>query len=191
MNINFKEKNILLTYHPVTLEHNSSKNAFRILLDVLNERQDINIIFTAPNADPDSDIIFKMIHNFIEKNKNRSTFFTSMGHLKYFSCLNTVDAMVGNSSSGMTEAPALGIPTINIGDRQKGRIHIPSIINCEPTKSSINSAFELLYSKKFQSNLKNIINPYGDGETGKKIVKILKNVDLPKNMKKTFFDLKI
>ncbi len=191
MNINFKEKNILLTYHPVTLANNSSQNSFKALLSVLNERADINIIFTGPNADPGSDIILKMIKDFIKKNKNRSVFFTSMGHLKYLSCLQFVDAMVGNSSSGITEAPALSIPTINIGDRQKGRIQTPSIINCEPTLSSINSAFELLYSTKFQSNLVDIFNPYGGGEAGKKIANKLKDIKLPKNIKKTFFDLKI
>ena len=132
-----------------------------------------------------------MIKDFIKKNKNRSTFFTSMGHLRYLSCLQYVDAMVGNSSSGITEAPALGIPTINIGDRQKGRIQTLSIINCEPTLSSINSAFELLYSAKFQSSLADIANPYGKGEAGKKIANTLKDIKLPKNIKKTFFDLKI
>ena len=160
-------------------------------MDVLNERTDVNIIFTAPNADPDNDIIFKMINDFIDKNNNRSVFFMSMGHVKYLSCLQYVDAMVGNSSSGITEAPALGIPTINIGDRQKGRIQTSSIINCEPTTLSINAAFELLYSTKFQSSLTNIIHPYGEGKAGKKIANILKDIKLPKNIKKTFFDLKI
>ncbi|MCT7546485.1 UDP-N-acetylglucosamine 2-epimerase [Aliarcobacter cryaerophilus] len=183
-------KNILVTFHPVTLENSTAQEQFKELLDAIDELEDTNIIFTKANSDTDGRVINKMIDDYVTKNSNKSIVFTSLGQLRYLSALQYVDAVVGNSSSGLAEAPSFKIATINIGDRQKGRIKASSVIDCEPNKDSILKSFEKLYSKEFQETLKTTINPYGDGYASKKIVEILKNVDLKNILKKSFYDLK-
>lgn len=131
-----------------------------------------------------------MIDEYVTKNSHKSIGFTSLGQLRYLSALQYVDAVVGNSSSGLAEAPSFKIGTINIGDRQKGRIKASSLIDCEPNKGSILQAFDRLYSKEFQETLRTTINPYGDGCSSKKIVEILKSVDLKNILKKSFYDLR-
>ncbi|WP_313956380.1 UDP-N-acetylglucosamine 2-epimerase [Aliarcobacter cryaerophilus] len=183
-------KNILVTFHPVTLENSTAKEQFQQLLDAIDELEDTNIIFTKANSDTDGRVINKMIDEYVTKNSHKSIVFTSLGQLRYLSALQYVDAMVGNSSSGLAEAPSFKIGTINIGDRQKGRIKASSVIDCEPNKDSILKSFEKLYSKEFQETLKTTINPYGDGCVNKKIVEILKSVDLKNILKKSFYDLR-
>lgn len=191
--IGFKlnKKNILVTFHPVTLENATSKNQFKELLDAIDELEDTNIIFTKANSDTDGRIINQMCDEYVAKNPHKSVCFTSLGQLRYLSALQYVDAMVGNSSSGLAETPSFKIGTINIGDRQKGRIKAASVIDCEPNKQSIKKAFEKLYSKEFQEILKSVKNPYGDGCASKKIIKVIKNVDLKNILKKSFYDLKV
>ncbi|MGH2307423.1 UDP-N-acetylglucosamine 2-epimerase [Aliarcobacter sp. ERUVET-8] len=190
--IEFKlnSKNILVTFHPVTLENSTAKEQFQQLLGAIDESEETNIIFTKANSDTDGRVINKMIDEYVTKNSNKSIVFTSLGQLRYLSALQYVDAVVGNSSSGLAEAPSFKIGTINIGDRQKGRIKASSVIDCEPNKDSILKSFEKLYSKEFQETLKTTINPYGDGCASKKIVEILKNVDLKNILKKSFYDLR-
>ena len=190
--IEFKlnSKNILVTFHPVTLENSTAKEQFQQLLDAIDELEDTNIIFTKANSDTDGRVINQMIDEYVTKNSHKSIVFTSLGQLRYLSALQYVDAVVGNSSSGLAEAPSFKIGTINIGDRQKGRIKASSVIDCEPNKDSILNSFEKLYSKEFQETLKTTINPYGDGYASKKIVEILKNVDLKNILKKSFYDLR-
>jgi len=190
--INFKlnKKNILVTFHPVTLENSTAKEQFLELLKAIDELKDTNIIFTKANADTDGRIINQMIDEYVEKNKNKAIAFTSLGQLRYLSAMKYVDAVVGNSSSGIIEAPSFKIGTINIGDRQKGRVKAKSVIDCQPTKEEITKAFEKLYSKEFQKLLKSVKNPYEKEKyPSKKIVEILKNSDV-KNLKKSFFDIK-
>lgn len=191
--IEFKlnSKNILVTFHPVTLENSTAKEQFQQLLDAIDELEDTNIIFTKANSDTDGRVINQMIDEYVTKNFQKSVQFTSLGQLRYLSALQYVDAVVGNSSSGLAEAPSFKIGTINIGDRQKGRIKASSVIDCEPNKDSILKSFEKLYSKEFQETLKTTLNPYGDGYASKKIVEILKNVDLKNILKKSFYDLKV
>ena len=117
-----KEQTILVTYHPVTLDENDTRMQFQCLLNVLNDRQDIRIIFTLPNSDTGGRVIIPMIQDFVKCNKDRAIAFASLGSLRYLSVLRCVSAVVGNSSSGIIEAPSFGIPTLNIGNRQKGRI---------------------------------------------------------------------
>jgi GDP/UDP-N,N'-diacetylbacillosamine 2-epimerase (hydrolysing) len=190
--INFKlnKKNILITFHPVTVENNISKEQFQELLDAIDELEDTNIIFTKANSDIGGKIINQMIDEYVKKNIYKSREFISLGQLKYLSALQYVNAIVGNSSSGLTEAPSYKIGTINIGDRQKGRIKADSVIDCLPDKESIKNAFKVLYSKKFQSVLKSSKNPYGDSCPSQKIVKVLKTVSLENILKKFFFNLK-
>ena len=183
-------KNILVTFHPVTLENSTAKEQFQQLLDAIDELEDTNIIFTKANSDTDGRVINQMIDEYVTKNFQKSVQFTSLGQLRYLSALQYVDAVVGNSSSGLAETPSFKIGTINIGDRQKGRIKASSVIDCEPNKDSVLKSFEKLYSKEFQETLKTTINPYGDGCASKKIVEILKNVDLKNILKKSFYDLR-
>ena len=183
-------KNILVTFHPVTLENSTAKEQFQQLLDAIDELEDTNIIFTKANSDTDGRVINQMIDEYVTKNSHKSIVFTSLGQLRYLSALQYVDAIVGNSSSGLAEAPSFKIGTINIGDRQKGRIKASSVIDCEPNKDSILKSFEKLYSKEFQETLKTTINPYGNGCASKKIVEILKSVDLNNILKKSFYDLR-
>ena len=191
-NIGFKlkNKNLLITFHSVTLERDSTKKQFTELLAALKPLKETGLIFTLPNADTDSLIIIKLINDFVSKNSNARVF-KSLGQLHYLSCMNQMDGVIGNSSSGLLEAPSLKIATINIGDRQKGRLQASSIINCKPEKSHIEAGLKKLYSKKFLLTLKNTISPYGSGGASKAIVKIIKRLKTDSILKKQFFDLKL
>jgi len=186
--INFKlnKKNIIVTFHPVTLENSTAKEQFKELLDAIDELENTHIIFTKANSDTDGRIINQMINEYVTKNNDKSIEFTSLGQLRYLSALQYVDVMVGNSSSGLIEAPSFGIATVNIGDRQKGRIKAKSVIDCEPNKQSILEAF----NKVYKNNFSNIINPYGNGGASQKIKKIIKEIILKDILKKSFYDLK-
>ncbi len=184
----FKKKNLLVTYHPVTLEKDTAGEQFQNLLDVLSEFKDINVIFTKPNSDTYGRKIIKMIDDFVKKFKNRSCSFTSLGHKKYLSVMKNVDGVLGNSSSGLLEAPSFKIGTINIGDRQKKRLRALSVLDCKPSIKDIRKSINILYSKKFNKKLKLTKNPYGNGGASTKIVKILKKIDIKNLIKKEFYD---
>ena len=188
LNFKFQKENIVVTFHPVTLEKNTSKKQFEQLLLALNNFKKMGIIFTMPNNDPGYKPIFNMIRNYVKKNKN-SKFYLNLGNLKFYSCLKYSKYVLGNSSSGILEAPLFKIPTINIGDRQKGRIKFYSIIDCKPEKKSIIKAFkkaDLLYKNK---RLKNLKNPNNIPNASMKISKILKNLKLENIIKKKFFNI--
>jgi GDP/UDP-N,N'-diacetylbacillosamine 2-epimerase (hydrolysing) len=189
LNFKFAKKNILVTFHPVTLEQNSAKKQFSEILEALNELKDTNIIFTKANSDTDGRIINQMIDQFVLEKENAISFI-SMGQLRYLSSLQFVDVVLGNSSSGLLEVPSFKKATINIGDRQKGRIKAKSVIDCKPNKHDILQAIKKVYSKDFQKLLKNIKNPYEQKEfPSKSIIKILKNIDLSNILKKEFYDI--
>ena len=189
--INFKlnKKNILITFHPVTLENNTSEKQFQELLNAIHELDDTNIIFTKTNSDLNGKIINRMIDRYTSKYPNKSIAFISLGQLRYLSALQYVDAVVGNSSSGLLEAPSFKIGTINIGERQKGRIRTESVIDCAIDKKDIQKSFEKLYSKNFQKLLKNVNNLYDNGLSSKKIVRVLKNFKLQNILKKNFYNI--
>tara|TARA_B100000902_G_C27273125_1_gene897382 strand:+ start:408 stop:1547 length:1140 start_codon:yes stop_codon:yes gene_type:complete len=189
LNIKFLQKNLLITFHPVTLEEKSSSRQISELLDALSNLQDTALIFTMPNADSDSRIIFEKIEDYVSSNKNAYVF-TSLGQLRYLSCVAQVDAVVGNSSSGLHEVPTFKKATINIGDRQKGRIQSKSVINCKPISSNIQKAIEDSYTLEFKKHLKTAKNPYGDGGAAERIAKTISNVDLSSLIHKEFYDLK-
>jgi GDP/UDP-N,N'-diacetylbacillosamine 2-epimerase (hydrolysing) len=184
---NLGEKNILVTFHPVTLEKSTAKTQFQELLNSISKLKDTKVIFTKANSDTDGRIINSMIDDYVSKNDNTIAF-TSMGKLNYLSALQFMDAVVGNSSSGLLEAPSFKIGTINIGDRQKGRIKANSVISCLPNKNSIENAFKKLYSKQFQDVISKVESPYGKGGSSKKIVKTIKEVNLLNIVKKSFYD---
>lgn len=189
LNFKFGEKTALVTYHPVTLENNNSEQQFKELLFILKGFKDLKIIFTRPNADTGGRIIINLIDEYVQKNSNKTMNFKSLGRLKYLSTLRYVDLVIGNSSSGIIEAPSFGIPTVNIGDRQKGRIKAESIIDCSQVKKDIRAAIKKALSDDFKRVCKTVKNPYGDGKASEKIVSILKNKLLkPIVLKKEFFD---
>jgi GDP/UDP-N,N'-diacetylbacillosamine 2-epimerase (hydrolysing) len=189
LGLTFSKKNLIITYHPVTLDGNSSEKQFNELLTCLKKLRDTKIIFTKSNSDTDGRVINKMIDKFVIQNSSNCIAFTSMGQLRYFSALQFVDAMVGNSSSGLLEAPTFKIGTIDIGDRQKGRLKALSVIDCEPDEFSIDKAITQLYSKAFQSELENVENPYGVGNATEKIYRVVRNNQLPDELKKKFQDI--
>ena len=189
--IHFKlnKKNILITFHPVTLENNTSKLHFQELLKAINDLDDTSIIFTKTNSDLNGKVINQMIDQYTKKYSKKSIAFSSLGQLRYLSALQFVDAVVGNSSSGLIEAPSFKIATINIGDRQKGRIKAKSVINCLPKKNNIKNSFKKIYSKNFQKLLNNVKNPYDNGFSSKKIIKVLKSIKIENLLKKNFYNI--
>ena len=169
------------------MEKQTAAGQFRELLEALDELKDYLLIFTKPNSDKDGRIIIKMIDEYVNANSHKAIAFTSLGQLRYLSAIQFVDAVIGNSSSGIIEVPAFNVPTVNIGDRQKGRIIGTSIICCDPQKNDIRIAINtaLLYDKDAPKD-----NPYGDGHTTEKILKILKEKKTI-SLKKSFYDIKI
>jgi GDP/UDP-N,N'-diacetylbacillosamine 2-epimerase (hydrolysing) len=182
-------RNLLVTFHPVTLEHETSASQMLELLEALASQQDTHLIFTMPNADTDGRVLFKMIEDFVNQQPETRKAFTSLGQLRYLSCLRHVDAVVGNSSSGLAEAPSFRIVTINIGDRQWGRLRAKSVIDCQPTRQSIEKAFALMNSQIFQDRLAYVQNPYGNGGASEKIVSMLEEIRMEGILKKKFYDL--
>jgi len=188
--IDFKlgKQNLLVTFHPVTLEQSTTENQFQQLLNALDELRDTNIIFTKANADTDGRAINKMIDDYVSSHNDRAIAFTSMGQIRYLSALKYADAVVGNSSSGLIEAPSFKIGTINIGDRQKGRIKADSVIDCLPETEAIVAALRKSYSASFQAGLSNVTNPYGNGGASAQIVATLRAIPLQNILKKRFYD---
>lgn len=189
LKIDLSKDYIVATFHPVTLENNSAERQMKELMEACIFFKDINFIFTKSNADSNSRIINKMIDEYSMKYKNIFAF-TSLGMKRYLSAIKYACMVIGNSSSGLVEVPSFKIPTINIGDRQKGRIKADSIIDCIPQKEKIIDAIKLGMNNK--ERFKNIDNPYGNGDTSNKIVNIL-DVELFKDieLKKIFYDIKI
>ena len=183
-------KNLLITFHPVTLEKNTSEKQMNEILIALKELKHTHLIFTMPNADTDGRIIFQMIENFVNNHPHAKSF-TSLGQLRYLSCIKHVDGVIGNSSSGLAEVPTFKKGTINIGDRQRGRIKAESVIDCKPTTKSISDAIKKLYSSEFQQKLKTVKNPYGSGGASEAIVKTLENISLKTILKKKFYNMVI
>jgi GDP/UDP-N,N'-diacetylbacillosamine 2-epimerase (hydrolysing) len=190
LNFTLGKKNLLVTYHPVTLEDRTSKKQLTHLLKVLDQLKDTKIIFTKSNADTDGRIINDMIDEFVTHRANTAAF-TSLGQKRYLSLMSMVDAVVGNSSSGIIETPSFKIGTINIGDRQKGRVRAKSVIDCEPNIRSIKKAINILYNEKYQGDLKNTENPYGGGHVSRNIINVIFNYKFNDDLKKKFFDISV
>ena len=181
--------NFLVTFHPVTLENSTSKDQILKLLKALDQLDNCKIIFTKSNSDTDGRIINEMIDQYVQKNPNKSICFSSLGQLRYLSALKYVDCIIGNSSSGLIEAPSFKTPTVNIGDRQRGRIMADSVIQSSTETKDILNAIHKAISKKFKNTvLLNSINPYGSGNSSDLIVSTLNNIDLKNILKKRFYD---
>ena len=185
--IKFGKKNLIVTLHPETKSPGLNKIYIENLLKALSKLTDTTIIFTCANADNDNLIINQKIKKFTYKNLN-SHFFFSLGQKKYLSCLKYLDAVIGNSSSGILEAPSFKIATINIGNRQDGRVMASSVINTDYKSKAIHETIKKVYSNSFKKILKSSKNPYGNGGATDNIINILlKNKRF--SIKKKFNDL--
>ena len=186
LNFKFHEKNLLVTFHPVTLDEQSTEYQFQELLTALDNLDiHIGIIFTKPNSDTNGRAIIRLIDGYVATHANARAY-TSLGQVRYLSAMSQVDVVVGNSSSGLYEAPSFAKPTVNIGDRQKGRLQAASVINCGPEVKEIENSI----LKALASDCSGVINPYGDGNSSVLIKEYLKQIVKPANLlKKHFFDL--
>ncbi|MDF2868539.1 MAG: neuC [Anaerocolumna sp.] len=191
LGIEFGGKSALFTYHPVTMEKDEMELQINNILDALNEIPELFIIFTKSNADMGGQYLNHMLEEYVIKNKARSAIFSSLGQQRYMSCMKYCDVIIGNSSSGIIEAPSLKIPTVNIGDRQKGRVKALSVIDCPPYKDAIVRALKRALSVEFKNNTQIVENPYGsDGVTDKIISVIKENINKKKIVrKKKFYDI--
>jgi len=185
------KQNLLITFHPATLDEDSARAQFAGLLGALAEMRDTHFIFTLPNADTESRTITRMIEEFVLAHPRVAKAFQSLGQLRYLSCMRHCDGVIGNSSSGLTEAPTLHKGTINVGDRQRGRLRAASVIDCEANAAAIRGALRQLYSAPFAAALRRTANPYGEGGASERIVARLRSVSLRGILKKRFYDVPV
>lgn len=188
LDIRLGEKSLLITFHPATLENATATDQMAELLAALSLVSDTQLIFTLPNADTDGRSLINMVNEFVARHDNARVF-TSLGQLRYLSCIAHVDGVVGNSSSGLIEVPSFKKGTINIGDRQRGRLQADSVINCTPTRQDITDALKKLYSIEFQGRLIKTKNPYGEGGASDKILEVIKNISVDGIQQKKFHDI--
>lgn len=188
--IEFKlaETNFLVTFHPVTLETATSEDQFKALLNSLDKFSYTHIIFTKPNADNDGRIIIKMIDEYVRKNNGRAVAFTSLGQIRYLSAIQHCQVVIGNSSSGLIEVPSFKKATINIGDRQRGRIKARSVISCDNDENAISNAISFALSDSFQRTLESCVNPYGNGNSSQIIVETIVKTTSQNILKKVFYN---
>lgn len=189
INFSFKGKTALVTFHPVTLQKETSGKHFQQLLDAIDSIKDLKIIFTKTLADTDGRVINQMIDDYVSSNEDKSVVFTSMGQLNYISALNYIDVVVGNSSSGVIETPSFKVPTINIGEREKGRIIADNVICVDQSIKAIKEGLKKAFSSSFIKSLANMQNPYEKPDTAKNIASILVNYNIPNSTGKEFYDL--
>jgi UDP-hydrolysing UDP-N-acetyl-D-glucosamine 2-epimerase len=190
LGVQFNKHNLLVTFHPATLEKRDPSKQFSIVLRALDHLDETNLFFTYANADAGGRKINELLEDYAQKNRNRVKAFSSLGQQKYLSMMKYMDAVVGNSSSGIIEAPSFNIGTINVGDRQRGRVKAESVIDCGVRVTAIMDAFEKMYSEDFQKRLEEVVNPYGIGDASHRIVEILKNYRIDKCiMIKRFYDI--
>jgi GDP/UDP-N,N'-diacetylbacillosamine 2-epimerase (hydrolysing) len=186
------ENTVIVTYHPVTLENNTVEEQFLNLLEVLDRNPKIRMIFTKANADTNGRIVNELIDKYAAQNSERACAFMSLGQKRYLSALKYCRIVIGNSSSGIIEAPSFGKPIINIGDRQKGRICADSVINCGYTQQEIQQAMETALTKEFENKASNCRNPYEKENTAANIISVIKDYLLNDKikLKKGFYDIK-
>lgn len=180
---------LLATYHPVTLDTGDPSQPMRELLAALDERPDALVIFTKANADTDGRVINEMIDAYAAEHPERVKAFTSLGQQRYLSALHQVDAVVGNSSSGIIEAPAAGVPTVNIGDRQGGRLRAASVVDCAADRDAIGVALRKALDPTFRGEVRHMNSPFGDGDASRQIKEHLKEASLEDLLKKGFYDI--
>lgn len=189
LGIKFRKHNYLITFHPETLSDESVESQFKILLAALDKIEDSFFVFTKANADTGGRIINQILEKYTQQHSN-TALFDSLGSVRYLSVMKMCDAIIGNSSSGIIEAPSVGTATINIGDRQKGRIQAESILNCSVNIEEIVAKIKMVETHHFQLKLEKMVNPYGDGKSSTQIEKVLETIDLKSLKTKKFYDIK-
>jgi len=175
LNFTLDKKTILVTFHPVTMETHTAETQFNELLSAMEKFQDIRVIFTMPNSDTDGMVIMDLIKKYVAKHPAKAVWFTSLGMKRYLSTLQYIGAAVGNSSSGIIEVPSFHIPTLNIGDRQKGRIAAASVIHCKPERADIEEKLTVILQPGYAESFRNMQNPYDKPDTANEIVRIIKD----------------
>lgn len=187
----FVTPTIMVTYHPVTLEAFTAEKQFAEILSVIDKHREISIIFTKANADTDGRIINQMIDGYVARNADRCKAYGSLGQVRYLSALQYVDVVLGNSSSGLIEAPSFHIPTVNIGNRQQGRACAESVIHCGNSAEEIENALLMALSNDFREKITDVDNPYEKEGTSDRIVETINQaLEQGIDIKKTFYDIK-
>jgi GDP/UDP-N,N'-diacetylbacillosamine 2-epimerase (hydrolysing) len=181
--------NALVTLHPVTLENNTAADQIHALLDAIDEFPDMHVVFTRANADTHGRIINKRIDEYVAGREKSCAVYSSLGQQLYLSVMSHVDLVIGNSSSGIIEAPSFRIPTVNIGDRQQGRIRAASVIDCSPEKKQIMAAIEKGLSKSFRKKIETMKNPYEKPNPSGSILNAIKSTELDGILVKRFHDV--
>lgn len=189
LQVEFDDRTVLVTYHPVTIEDYLIEKQISNLLTCLDELENTTIVFTKANSDVSGRYINQRLAEWVEP-KEKAYLFDSLGSLRYLSLLRVADLVVGNSSSGIIEAPTFKTPTVNIGERQSGRIRAESVIDCTYATESIKNAIHTGLSEEFNKSLQNMKNPYGEGNTSEKIMTALQRVDFAALIRKKFYDWK-
>lgn len=190
LNIKFKKYNFLITFHPETLSSVSIEEQFNNLLFAIDKLEDSFFVFTKANADTNGRIINQLCERYTQTNSDKSALFDSLGTLRYLSIMKICDAVVGNSSSGIIEAPSLKTVTINIGNRQKGRVQASSVINCDVNTEDIYCKLKQVQSNEFKNKINNVCNPYGNGNASSQIIKELSKIIPSSLLIKEFQDIK-
>ena len=181
------EPYFLVTYHPVTLAEEDPETSFRAMLAALDQFPDHQVILTYPNADNGGRAIIPILEDYARSQPDRVLAIPSLGFRRYLSALGRAAAMIGNSSSGIIEAPAFGVPTVNIGARQLGRLAADSVLHCAPDQSAIAKAITIAVSPDFAARCQSVANPYGQGNAAGQIVRALESHTDP--FTKHFHDL--
>lgn len=190
MKFKFLKKNLIVTYHPETIYPEKSLENLTVVLNSIKNIKNTGMIITAPNADAQGILMINYIKHFVKKNKLKNfLFIKSLGATTYLSLLKVVDGVVGNSSSGISEVPFFGIRTLNIGDRQHGRIMASSILNCPVSKTRITESISKILNEKFNKKIKKELRKYGNGQAADKISKKIFFFDFKKYQKKFFYDI--
>lgn len=177
----------LVTYHPVTLAEEDPVYSFNELLDSIDDFQDHQIIITYPNADNGGRKIIPLLEKYSAANSSRILAIPSLGQLRYLSAVKYASAVIGNSSSGIIEVPSFNVPTVNIGERQKGRLCATSVFHCNSNKSDITNAINQVINEPFKEQVAKTINPYGQGDASGQIISFIKTMKFEKV--KSFYDL--
>lgn len=190
LGIGLRKPVFLVTFHPVTLSSASPAIAMKELLAALDMFPEASIIFTKTNSDPNGRVINELVDEYVRHHPDRTAAFESLGQQRYLSVMKEADVIIGNSSSGLIEAPALDKPTVNIGPRQQGRLRASSVVDCAESKDAIVESIRKVLSEDFQSMLSHVVSPYGDGEVALRIKEVLKTFDLSGILIKQFHDVK-
>ena len=188
LGIELGSRSLLVTFHPVTLEPGKAESDFQELLSALDEFEEVNLVFTKANADSEGRAINRMIDSYVTTRPS-AVAHTSLGQLRYLSTMKYVSGVVGNSSSGIIEAPSLKTGTVNIGTRQNGRVRALSVVDCRATIEDIRAGLATLFSNEFQQSLSKVVNPHGSGDVSESIVRVLRATSLVNLAKKQFFDM--